>query len=156
MTSIAVLLLVVLWCMCCVQWWILGWLPPMRFWVFGYPTKQVLMGKQWSISQLVKSSLNWLLQPGEKPANLRLLRLLSAMSQFLIYFFLRRKLKCKSSKSYAYSLPSPAAQGTSWWGRGGWVNLLEKENLWQKSFYLLMQSEVIKYCEIFYKYLKYC
>ena len=35
-------------CMCCVQWWVLEWLPPMSFLVFGYPTIQFSKAKQWS------------------------------------------------------------------------------------------------------------
>ena len=31
----------------------------------------------------------------------------------------------------------------------GWVNLLKKEDLWRKSFYLLMQNEVIKIVKYF-------
>ena len=135
--------------MCCVQWLVLGWLPPMSFWVFCYHN-----GNNGAISQLVKLSPNCLLLQVKSLLNLSLLALCN-VTNFTI-FFLWRKLKCKSSKSYAYGLPCP--QQLRGWrgGEGGWVNLLKKENLWQKSFYWLMQNEVIKYCEIFYKYLKYC
>ena len=93
-----------------------GYLP----WVFEFlatPPKQVLKVKQWSNQSVVKLSLNWLLQV-KSLRNLRLLTLCN-VTNFNI-FFLWRKLKCKSSKSYAYGLPSPpAAKGTSLMGQGG-------------------------------------
>ena len=49
----------------------------------------------------------------------------------------------------------PAAKGTSLRGGGGLNESVKKGKSVTKIFYLLMQNEVIKYCEIFHKYLKY-
>ena len=34
--------------------------------------------------------------------------------------------------------------------RGGWLNLLKKENLWRKSFYPTLLNEVLKVCKKWY------
>ena len=68
--DIAVLLLVLLWCvyvLCTVAGSCsVGWLPPMSFWL---PPKQVLKGKQWN-NQSVKLSPNCLIAAGERPTQL--------------------------------------------------------------------------------------
>ena len=81
-------------CMCYVQWWVLGWLPPRSSWVFGNPPKQ-----GGTINQLVKLSLNccrWKAYP-------IWVCWLSAILQIFIFSFWK-KLKCKSSKSCAYHI----------------------------------------------------
>ena len=69
------------------------------------------------------------------------------MLQILIFSFCEESWNASLAKAMHMASHPPAAKGTLLRGGGGgggweWVNLLKKENLWWKSFYLLMQNEV--------------
>ena len=143
-------------CVCVVysSWFLIGWLTPMNFWL---PHKQqVLMGKQWS-NQSVKLSPNCLIATGEKPSYPTWGCTLSAMLQILIFSFFEESWNVSLAKLCIWPPIPPAAKGTLLRGGGGLIDSAKKGKFVTKIFLSVnMQNEVIKYCEIFYKYLKYC